>query len=138
MALRSAGEPFLFPSVMSSAPAPTIAVVGCGALGSFYGAKLARAGERGTFLLRSDFDVVREHGAFIRSRDGDFHVRPATANSPEAIGPVDVVIIALKSTANDQLPRLLPPLVGAQTAVLTLQNGLGNEDVLAQFLPARQ
>jgi 2-dehydropantoate 2-reductase len=55
---------------------------------------------------------------------------------PEEIGPSDLVLIALKTTANDQFPKLLPPLVGSHTALLTLQNGLGNEESLAQLFPA--
>jgi 2-dehydropantoate 2-reductase len=115
-----------------------IAVVGCGAVGSFYGAKLARAGEEVHFLLRSDYDVVHRKGVSIHSRDGDFHVRPKAAKTPSEIGPADLVLIGLKTTANDQFLSLIPPLVGSQTAVLTLQNGLGNEEALAQIVPPEQ
>ena len=108
-----------------------IAIVGCGAVGSFYGARLCRAGAEVHFLLRSDYDVVRERGVRIESVDGDFAVRPHTAREPEAIGPCDLVVVALKTTANDRFPVLLPPLLGPRTRVLTLQNGLGNEDRLA-------
>ena len=115
-----------------------IAVVGCGAVGSFYGAKLSRAGQELHFLLRSDYDVVRRRGVFIRSPEGDFNVRPRCAKTPEEIGPSDLVLIGLKATANDQFPKLLPPLVSANTAVLTLQNGLGNEEALAKLFPVEQ
>jgi 2-dehydropantoate 2-reductase len=108
-----------------------IGVVGCGAVGSYYGAKLARAGQDVHFLLRSDYDVVRRKGVLIRSPEGDFRANPKCARTPEAIGPCDLVIIGLKTTANDQFSRLLPSLVGPATAVLTLQNGLGNEEQLA-------
>ena len=57
---------------------------------------------------------------------------------PEEIGPCDVVLIGLKTTANAEFPRLLPPLVGPATAVLTLQNGLGNEEQLAKLFPSEQ
>jgi 2-dehydropantoate 2-reductase len=115
-----------------------IAVVGCGAVGSFYGAKLCRAGQDVHFLLRSDYDAVQRRGVSIRSFEGDFTVRPRCARTPEEIGRVDLVLIGLKTTANDQLPVLLPPLVGGSTAVVTLQNGLGNEEALARLCPARQ
>jgi 2-dehydropantoate 2-reductase len=115
-----------------------IAVVGCGAVGSFYGAKLCRAGQDVHFLLRSDYEVVRRRGVSIHSPDGDFNARPRCANSPDAIGPSDLVLIGLKTTANDQFRRLLPPLVTPHTAVLTLQNGLGNEEELAKFLRVEQ
>src|SRR5215510_12411885 len=108
-----------------------IAVVGCGALGSYYGAKLCRAGQAVHFLLRSDYEAVCRNGVFIRSPEGDFRVRPTCAQSPHAIGVSDLVLIGLKATANDQLRDLLPPLVGSHTIVLTLQNGLGNEEKMA-------
>lgn len=108
-----------------------IAVVGCGALGSFYGARLCRDGHEVHFLLRSDYEVVRRRGLRVLSAEGDFHVQPKCARKPDEIGPCDLVLIGLKTTANDQFPRLLPPLVSSPTAVVTLQNGLGNEARLA-------
>lgn len=114
------------------------AVVGCGALGSYYGAKLCRDGHEVHFLLRSDYEIVRRKGVRILSAEGDFHVNPKCARTPEEIGPVDVVLIGLKTTANDQFPKLLPPLVGPHTAILTLQNGLGNEEALAKIFPPEQ
>jgi len=59
-----------------------IAVVGCGALGSYYGAKLARAGQTVHFLLRSDYQAVRRQGLSVRSFQGDFHLQPACARLP--------------------------------------------------------
>ncbi len=115
-----------------------IGVVGCGALGSYYGAKLCRDGHTVHFLLRSDYDVVRRRGVFVRSPEGDFHVNPKCAQVPEEIGACDVVLIGLKTTANDQFPKLLPALVEKNTAVVTLQNGLGNEDQLAVLFPRSQ
>ena len=113
-----------------------VAVVGCGAVGSFYGAKLARAGHEVHFLLRSDYEAVRRNGVLIRSPQGDFRVRPKAARDPEDIGPSDLVLIGLKTTANGQFARLLPPLARKGTALLTLQNGLGNEEQLARLFPA--
>jgi len=115
-----------------------IAVVGCGAVGSYYGARLARAGEEVHFLLRTDYEVVRNRGVSVLSPTGDFNVRPRSARLPEEIGVSDLVLIALKTTANDQFPKLLPPLVGPNTAVVTLQNGLGNEEALARLFPVEQ
>jgi 2-dehydropantoate 2-reductase len=115
-----------------------IAVVGCGAVGSFYGAMLGRAGREIHFLLRSDYDVVRQKGLTVRSVEGDFHVQPRCARTPEEIGICDMVLIGLKTTANDRFPKLLPPLVGAHTAVATLQNGLGNTEQLAQLFSPEQ
>lgn len=115
-----------------------IGVVGCGALGSFYGAKLWKAGHAVHFLLRSDYEVVRERGVAIESPGGNFIARPHAARVPEEIGVCDLVLIGLKTTANADFPKLIPPLVGPNTAVLTLQNGLGNEEVLAKLFPAGQ
>jgi 2-dehydropantoate 2-reductase len=114
-----------------------IAIVGCGAVGSFYGAKLCQAGRDVHFLLRSGYEAVRENGVCIRGVEGDFHVRPVAAREPAEIGPCDLVIVALKSTANHRLGELLPSLVDEHTALLTLQNGLGNEAALAELFPNR-
>jgi 2-dehydropantoate 2-reductase len=115
-----------------------MAIVGCGAVGSYYGAKLARAGLPVHFLLRSDYDAVRRDGVQILSRRGDFLVRPGCATKPEEIGTADLVMIGLKTTANREFSRLLPPLVGPGTSILTLQNGLGNEEQLERLFPRDQ
>src|ERR1039458_6143055 len=115
-----------------------IAVVGCGAVGSYYGAMLCRAGREVHFLLRSDFEAVHQKGVTIRSPAGNFTIHPHCAKTPEAIGLSDLVLIGLKTTANDQFPKLLPPLVGPQTAVATLQNGLGNTEQLARLFSPEQ
>lgn len=115
-----------------------IAVVGPGAVGSYYGAKLWRDGHEVHFLLRSDYDVIRRRGVKIKSVEGDFHANPRAARTPDEIGVSDLVIIALKTTANHVFPELLPSLVGPNTAILTLQNGLGSEEKLAElFGPER-
>jgi len=115
-----------------------IAVVGCGAVGSFYGGKLAHAGHEVHFVLRSDYETVRRKGVFIRSPQGDFHVHPKCARSPDQVGVCELVLIALKTTANDQFSTLLPLLTASGTALLTLQNGLGNEEKLARLFHVDQ
>jgi 2-dehydropantoate 2-reductase len=113
-----------------------IAIVGAGAVGSYYGAKLAHQFPEDLnihFLLRSDYDSVHKRGIEILSPQGDFVLHPVQAQrSPQEIGECDLVMIALKSTANAVLSSLLPPLMKDDTALLTLQNGLGNEEFLAQ------
>jgi 2-dehydropantoate 2-reductase len=119
------------------APPPTrLAVVGCGALGSFYGARLARLGLDVHFLLRSDFEAVRDHGVRVLSASGSFTAHPRAALGPADIGPCDLVLVALKTTANPALETLLPPLVGPHTTLVTLQNGLGNEEALERLFPS--
>ena len=115
-----------------------IGIVGCGALGSYYGAMLCRDGQEVHFLLRSDYEMVRRNGVRIFSNEGDFHVNPKCARDPREIGVCDLVLVGLKTTANDQFSKLLPPLVGDKTVILTLQNGLGNEAQLAEvFAPEK-
>ena len=137
LGLRAA-RPFLGAHTATLKSLVRIAVVGCGAVGSYYGAKLARAGHEVHFLLRSDYEVVRRAGVEIHSPEGDFRVSPHCARRPEEIGPADLVLIGLKATANEAFPELLPPLVGSGTALLTLQNGLGNEERLAALFRAEQ
>jgi 2-dehydropantoate 2-reductase len=115
-----------------------IAVVGCGAVGSYYGARLARDGHELHFLLRSDYEAVRRNGVTVRSPQGDFQVRPRCARTPQEIGHSDVVLIGLKTTANEEFSKLLPPLVERATTIITLQNGLGNEEQLSRLFPSEQ
>jgi 2-dehydropantoate 2-reductase len=115
-----------------------IAVVGPGAVGSYYGAKLWRAGHEVHFLLRSDYEQVRRHGVRIESPEGNFNARPKCARTPGEIGASELVLVSIKSTANEVLKEILPPLVSEKTAVLTLQNGLGNEEFIAGIVPREQ
>jgi len=115
-----------------------IGVVGCGALGGYYAACLCRAGHEVHVLLRSDYSVVREHGLRIHSIEGSFTARPRCARDPAEIGPSEVVLIALKTTANSELARLLPPLVGPETMVVSLENGLGDEEQIAAVVGAEK
>jgi len=114
-----------------------IAIVGSGAIGLFYGARLQRAGESVHFLMRSDLRVVRERGVSVRSASDSFSLEQvrACAGSDE-IGLCDLVVIAVKTTSNDLLSEILRPLVGRSTRLLTLQNGLGNDVLLQRLFPA--
>lgn len=113
-----------------------IAIVGCGAVGLYYGARLERSGQEVHFLMRSDYASARAAGISVVASDGDFVVSPARAHrDPVSIGICDLVIVSLKTTSNDALPALLGPLVGDRTALLTLQNGLGNDELLAMLFP---
>jgi 2-dehydropantoate 2-reductase len=110
-----------------------IAVVGSGAIGSYYGAKLAHGGSDVHFLIRGDLDEIKRGGIRVRGRDEDFRVEKINCyNSTAAIGPCDLVLIAVKATANRDLLGLIPPLLHEETLLLTLQNGLGNEEFLAE------
>lgn len=117
----------------------SIAIVGAGALGCYYGARLALAGSDVRFLLRSDLAHVRAHGLTLRERDATRRLERVQAfATPQEIGPVDLVLVTLKTTANRALPALLAPLIGPRTAVVTLQNGLGNEELIASHVGAER
>lgn len=112
-----------------------IAVVGAGAVGCYYGAHIARY-HSVTFLMRRDLEAVRGNGLRIFSPDGEIYLEEVeVSGSTEKIGPVDLVIIAVKTTANAELPDLIRPLVQPDTVILTLQNGLGNEEFLHEHFP---
>src|SRR5690349_23911506 len=102
-----------------------IAVVGAGAVGCYYGGMLAHGGHDVSFLMRSDLDVVRVNGLRIFTNGEELRLpRVHACATPGEVGPVDTVLIALKTTANAELERLLPPLIGPGTMLVTLQNGL--------------
>ena len=114
-----------------------IAIVGSGSIGLFYGCKLALAGCHVHFLMRSGFETASKSGIRIHSETGSVHIaNPRIAKSPAEIGPCDGVIVAVKATSNPALPDLLPPLLGDRTWILTLQNGLGNEEFCASHFGA--
>jgi 2-dehydropantoate 2-reductase len=109
-----------------------IAVVGAGAIGSYYGGKLAHLGRDVHFLLRSDYETIRRRGLRIVSKGENIHVPNVRAyRATAAMGLCDLVIVAVKTTSNPDLPSLIGPLLGEKTMILTLQNGLGNEEFLA-------
>lgn len=111
------------------------AILGTGALGGFYGARLQRAGLDVHFLLRSDYQHVREFGLVVESPDGNFTLPHVRAYSDISSMPrCDVVVVALKTTQNKLLPQLLPIVLKDNGVVLVLQNGLGIEDEVAQIV----
>lgn len=113
------------------------AIVGAGAVGSYYGGRLAEAGNDVRFLLRSDFQEVSERGLIVESIHGDFHLPKVTcAQTPEEIGKVDVVIVAWKTTANEHLEKVISPMMHENSVVLTLQNGLGNVEAISEIFGA--
>jgi 2-dehydropantoate 2-reductase len=120
---------------------PTIAIIGAGAVGLYYGGRLAAAGLPVHFLLRSDYEAISTGGLRVRSCDGDFHLPPAAFGAHRSVDTMpaaDVVLVALKSTSNHLYESLLRPVVKSDTAIVTLQNGLGNEDSLAALFGARR
>jgi 2-dehydropantoate 2-reductase len=109
------------------------AIVGSGAVGGYFGAKLAQNGEDVTFIARgAHLDAIRRHGLRVRSpKLGDIEVHAPAYDDTRLAGPVDVVLFAVKAYDNAQALASLPPLVGPETAVLTLQNGVDSTDEIA-------
>ena len=114
---------------------PRIAIVGSGALGCYYGARLAKAGNDVHFLVRSGRAAVMARGIRVKTPTERIHLKKVPAYATAAdIGPCDLVIVSVKATANAALAKILPPLMGANTLVLTLQNGLGVEEPVAEVV----
>lgn len=111
------------------------AIIGTGALGGFYGAKLQKAGFEVHFLLRSDYEYVREQGLRVDSPQGNFTLHQVNAyQRPEEMPSCEVIILSLKTTQNYLLPQILPGLVKGNAVVLVLQNGLGVEAEIAEII----
>jgi len=116
-----------------------VAIVGAGALGLYYGALLHKSGIKTHFLLRRDYDAILKNGLRVYSINGDFCLQQVNAwQKPEEIGAVDLVIVGLKTFANSSYQELIAPLLKNDTLILTLQNGLGNEETLAELFGAER
>jgi 2-dehydropantoate 2-reductase len=111
------------------------AIIGTGALGGFYGARLQHAGCDVHFLLHSDYEHVRKHGLICESKGGDFKLQKVNAyRDVHDMPPCDVVCLTLKTTQNHLLPELLPPVVKDDGVVLVMQNGLGVEEQVSDIV----
>lgn len=107
-----------------------IVVMGTGAMGGFLGAMLARGGHDVTFVARgAQLAAIRERGLAIRSRlVGDFSVRAPVTEDPRELGPADLVLFCVKTYDLDPAAALIRPVVGPETAILTIQNGVDAAD----------
>jgi len=117
-----------------------IAVVGAGGVGGYFGARLAQGGEDVHFLARgAQLAAMRERGLQIRSGLGNFDLGPADTHAtddPAAIGPMQVVLFTVKSYDTESASAFLPPLLGPDSVVISLQNGIDNEEKLAARIGA--
>ena len=116
-------------------------VIGTGAIGGYYGARLAQSGQEVHFLLHKDYDYVRQNGLQVDSCDGSFHLNSVNAYSDTRdMPPSDVVLVCLKSINNHLLHQLLPPLLHPQgsTLVILIQNGIGIEQDVQLMFPDLQ
>lgn len=110
-------------------------VIGTGAIGGYYGGRLANAGNEVHFLLHRDYEHVVRNGLQVDSVSGSFHLDNVLAHkSSDSMPKSDVVLVCLKTVNNALLGELLPPLLKEDTLVLLIQNGIGVEaDVQAMF-----
>jgi 2-dehydropantoate 2-reductase len=108
-----------------------IAVYGAGAIGGYFGGRLAQAGADVHLVARGrHLDALRTHGLRVRSVKGDFAVRVPATDDPTDIGPCDYVLFCVKSFDTEQAAARLRPLLDDATAVVSLQNGVDNEEKL--------
>jgi 2-dehydropantoate 2-reductase len=109
------------------------AILGSGAVGGYFGAKLARSGQDVTFIARgAHLEAIRQRGLEVRSdKLGDFTVTAPAESDTSRVGPVDVVVVSVKAYDNATALPMLKPLMGPETVVLTLQNGVDSTDDVA-------
>lgn len=103
-----------------------IAVFGAGSVGGYFGGRLAEAGEEVVFISRGDhLRAIQRDGLRVESTDGDFTVKPAQAsNDPVEVGPVDAILVCVKAWQVPETAGFLRPMIGAETVVVPLQNGV--------------
>jgi 2-dehydropantoate 2-reductase len=113
-----------------------VAIFGSGGVGGYFGAKLAAAGEDVTFLARgAHLKAMQEGGLHITSPQGDVHLPKVQATDrPQAVGPVDVVLLTVKMYDVEASAAALRPMIGPDTVVITLQNGVEAMDMVAKHV----
>ena len=116
-----------------------IAVMGAGAIGGYFGGRLAKAGFDVSFIAQSaHLDAIRENGLKVLSPLGDFTIHPATVtDDPAEVGPVDVILFMVKNYDTLQAAEQIRPLVGSDTAIIPFQNGVEARAMLSNVLGAR-
>jgi 2-dehydropantoate 2-reductase len=116
-----------------------IAVFGTGGAGGYFGGRLAQAGEDVTFIARGEhLQAIREHGLQVDSVNGDFVIQPAQAtDNPVQVGVVDVVLVGVKAWQVPEAAQAMRSLIGSETYIVPLQNGVEAPSQLAKVLGAR-
>ncbi|MFC2062518.1 2-dehydropantoate 2-reductase [Chloroflexota bacterium] len=111
-----------------------IAVIGAGAIGSYYGARLTEAGHDVRFLMRRDYQAVKQSGLKITSPDGDLILpNPNVFSNSTEIGKVDWILCSLKAISIDKARELIKPCLKPDTRIIVLMNGLGLEEKFARL-----
>jgi 2-dehydropantoate 2-reductase len=115
-----------------------IVIMGSGGTGGYFGAKLARAGEDVTLVARgAHLAALSANGLRIKSAvEGEWTVRAPAVERLDGVPPADLVLFCVKSFDTEEAARLIRPVVGPATGVLSIQNGVDNEEKLAQVLGA--
>ena len=109
-----------------------IAIYGAGGVGGYFGGRLAQAGADVHLVARGEhLDALQQEGLRVESIHGDFAVDVPATDDPADVGPCDCVLFTVKSFDTEEAARELRPLLGDETAVISLQNGLDNEEKLA-------
>ncbi len=113
-----------------------ILIAGSGGVGGYYGGLLAQSGNDVTFLARGEhLKAIREHGLQVKSVHGDFVVFPAQAtDTPAEVGPVDLILFCTKTYDTETVAEALRPCVGAETAIISLQNGVDAAERIGAIL----
>jgi len=109
-----------------------IAVVGAGGVGGYFGGRLAQAGVDTTFIVRgATLDALRTSGLRVDSIKGDFVVEhPNATDDPRTVGEVDAILLAVKAWQIAEAAKSVEPMIGAETIVVPLENGIDAPDVL--------
>lgn len=109
-----------------------LAIIGSGGVGGYFGARLAAAGSDVTFVARgAHLEAMQKNGLKVRSALGDLHLpKVQCASDTKAIGPVDIVMIAVKLWSTEEAAKAAKPMVGKDTAVVSFQNGVIAVDTL--------
>ena len=110
-----------------------IAVMGAGAVGAYFGAKLSASGHNAAFLARgAHLDALRREGLRVDSPGGNLRIQNALfTNDPGEIAVVDLILFCVKSYDTDAAVGTLAPMIGSATTILSLQNGVDNADKIA-------
>ena len=110
-----------------------ITVMGAGGIGGCYGGLLAQAGNDVTLIARgAHLAAIKEKGLQLIQPEGDFTVAVAATDDPSQVGPVELVIFSVKAHQNSKAIPLIEPLIGEDTTILTIQNGVESAEELGQ------
>jgi 2-dehydropantoate 2-reductase len=115
-----------------------IAIMAAGAVGAYFGARLAASGHDVFFIARgAHLDAIRKNGLKVESVHGDLHLpKPNVTDDPRTVGPVDIVLFAVKLWSTEQAAEQAKPLIGPDTRLITLQNGIDSVERVGAVLGA--